>query len=348
MDIAFLVDTLSIEKGTGIARYSNHLINGLQRAGYKVDCIYPGAPDDPMAGIYGHAVKLPFKIYKNKNNYDVFHANSPVTGLGLLLTKKPKIVNYNDLASILYPPEANLHVKKLAPYFYKIGKYCDKVVCISTQTKQELIEYLKFSEEKIVVINLGVDDIFYPIPKMLRGYFTIGYVGKVSARKRIDFLINAFYHFRKRYSDINIKLSICGKKTSYHADLQKMVYQLGLSKDVEFIDFVPDDQLNLAYNSFDIMAIPSEWEGFGIPILEAQRCGIPTIIRENAHIPLEVSKCCIKCKSEKNMADLIFNILTNDEHYTDISKRGIEYSKTFTWDKMVSETISLYNEILND
>jgi len=346
MDIAFLVDTLSIEKGTGIARYSNHLINGLQREGFNIDCIYPGAPEDTTAGIYGHAIKLPFKVFKKRNNYDIFHANSPVTGLGLLLSKKPKIITYHDLASILYSPEANFHVKKLAPYFYKIGKYCDKVISDSTQTKMELIKYLQFPEEKIVVINLGVDDSFYPIAKVAKKCYTIGYVGRVSARKRIDFLINAFYHFRKTYSQINVKLAICGKKSNYHVELQKIVDNLGLANNVEFRDFIPDDHLNLTYNSFDILAIPSEWEGFGIPILEAQRCGIPVIIRENAHIPQEVSKCCVKCKSEQDMAEQIYSILNDEKQYRSISENGIKYSKTFTWDKMVNETISVYKEVI--
>jgi glycosyltransferase involved in cell wall biosynthesis len=346
MKIGFLVDTLSIEKGTGIARYSNNLILGLQKSGYEVDNIFPNAPNDSVAGMIGHAVKLPYKILNNRANYDIFHANSPITGLGLLLTNKPKIITYHDLASILYQPEAKRHVKILAPYFYKIGKYCDVVISDSTQTKEEMIQHLGFPEEKIVVINLGVDDKFFPIAKDERDYFVIGYVGAISPRKRVDYLIRVLYNLKNSHKNLKIKLIICGKKTLHHEQIQKMISDLDLIKNVEFKDFIPEERLNETYNSFDAFVIPSEWEGFGIPILEAQRCGIPTFTRETAHIPSEVSKCCIKCKDESDMASQIYNLLVDKEKYRSISKKGIEYSNRYTWDKLVKETIDVYKMVL--
>ncbi|MCM1567447.1 MAG: glycosyltransferase family 4 protein [Dehalobacter sp.] len=349
MKIGFLVDTLSIEKGTGIARYSNNLISRLQKSGFDVDCIFPNRPEDPVAGMFGHTVKLPYKIFINRSHYDIFHANSPITGIGLPLTNKPKIITYHDLASILYQPEAKQHVRTLAPYFYKIGKYCDTVISNSTQTKEELVRYLNFPQDKIVVINLGVDDKFFPIQKNQKNHkndFIIGYVGAISPRKRVDYLIKVLKIFKKRYEKLNIRLVICGKKTSYHEQIIKMARDLDVIKFIEFRSFVPDDCLNETYNSFDVLIIPSEWEGFGIPILEAQKCGIPTIIRENVHIPAEVSECCLKCKDEKEIANQVYELLTDNEKYHNISKMGIEYSNRFTWDKMVNETIDVYNKIL--
>jgi glycosyltransferase involved in cell wall biosynthesis len=346
MDIGFLVDTLSVEKGSGIARYSKNLIDGLERSGHNVNCIFPNAPDEPVAGIYGHAIKLPYKILCKRNDFDIFHASAPVTGLGLLLTKKPKVVMYHDLASILYQPEAKPHVKAFAPYFYKIGRYCDKIICNSTQTRQELTGYLKLPESKIAVINLGVDDKFYPVQTDKKDTFVIGYIGSISPRKRVDYLINAFNLLKKDHPGLKARLIICGKRNPYHELIQKMVRDLGLTSDVEFRNYIPDDQLNQTYNSFDLLVIPSEWEGFGIPILEAQRCGKPVIIRENVHIPDEVTKCCVKCKSEKDMADKIFDMASDQKLYKSVSGAGIDYSNRFTWDKMVEETIKVYNEIL--
>ena len=234
----------------------------------------------------------------------------------------------------------------MAPCFYRIGKYCDKIISNSSQTKQEIIDYLGVPEDKIAVINLGVDDRFHPIKKDKRDIYRIGYIGSISPRKRVDYLISAFSNFKKTYNKLNVKLYICGKKNMYTSQMQKMVDDLNLTNDVVFEGFVSDDTLNETYNSFDIVVIPSEWEGFGIPILEAQRCGIPVITRENVHIPKEVTQHSVKCESEKDMADKIYALLSDSKLYRKVSDDGIKYSKTFSWDNMVRKTIDIYKEVL--
>ncbi len=102
-----------------------------------------------------------------------------------------------------------------------------------------------------------------------------------------------------------------------------------------------------AYNSFDVFVLPSEWEGFGLPILEAQRCGVPVIVREDAHIPAEVSKCCLKASSEEDMADKIYELLTDADLRQSMTEQGLEYTQQFAWERTAHETLKVYEQAVS-
>jgi glycosyltransferase involved in cell wall biosynthesis len=143
------------------------------------------------------------------------------------------------------------------------------------------------------------------------------------------------------------KLVLCGRRTLEYSALVQLAKDLDIDGDVEFRGFVGGESLRTAYNSFDVFVLPSEWEGFGFPILEAQRCGVPVIIREHAHIPQEVSKYCLKASSEEDMADKISEVLANAALREAVIEQGLEYSKQFTWERTVQETLKVYEEALS-
>ena len=257
-------------------------------------------------------------------------------------------MRYFSNASILCKSSGvRAHAKFSLPFLFRIApKYSDKIIAVSTQTRDELVRYLKVPEEKIKVINSGISEDIQIKRKAKEGYYVIGYIGALASRKRIDYAIKAFYYLKRRHPGIEEKFHVFGKKEKEYSKLVELVKKLDLAGDVEFMGFVPEEKLVEVYNSFDVFVLPSDWEGFGIPILEAQRCGIPVIVREDAHIPPEVTRCCVKTKSEGDMADKIYEILTNSSLRDDIIKKGLEYSRQFTWEKTVSETIKVYEEIL--
>ena len=125
-----------------------------------------------------------------------------------------------------------------------------------------------------------------------------------------------------------------------------LVADLDLTEYVEFKGSLTDEQLVEAYNSFDIFVLASEREGFGFPILEAQRCGVPVIIRNDAHIPPEVSSCCLMACSEEDMADKIHGLLTNDKLRQGFVEKGLAYSQQFAWERTVQETLRVYEEVM--
>ncbi|VVB94967.1 D-inositol-3-phosphate glycosyltransferase [uncultured archaeon] len=342
MNVAMIGDKREISKGTGIERYTEELLNGL---GKKVEIEFMGtSTSSQFTEITNHTIISPLKILWLKNDFDLFHAVAPVNALSFPLLGKPTVITYHDLTSMLYKKGSKFHVRLTVPFFYRVGKYCNKVIANSTQTKEELVKYLNFPDEKIEVVNLGVDEKFKPIKRDEKDYFVIGYLGSLIERKRIDYLIKSFYYLK--FSKINVKLNIYGNKSQNYSKLYRLVKELKIDKNVEFKGSVTDDSLVDVYNSFDIFVLPSDSEGFGLPILEAQRCGVPVIIRDNANIPREVTKCCVRAKSEKDMANKIYELLINPELRRNIISIGEKYSRLFTWEKTVGKTLKIYEKIL--
>lgn len=343
MKIVIVADVFTVENRTGIARYGLELIERLARKS-EVEVIDSASPSLPKE-LLNHCAIAPIEVLRRRKSADVFHALTPINALSFPLLSNPTVVTYHDLATLLYRKGSSLHVKLTASHFYKIGRYCDSVVVNSTQTRQEVIQRLRVPEHKIQVISLGVDERFKPELREDKDYFIIGYIGHHAPRKRIDYLIKAFCHFKKAYPTIDAKLKIYGHCNPECGPLHALPRTLGIASDVEFHSAVPEDRLVDTYNSFDVFVLPSDWEGFGLPILEAQRCGVPVIIRADVHIPEEVGRLCLKATTEQHMATLFRDLLEKDFRDS-VIQRGLRYSRLFTWEKTAEETFSLYESLL--
>lgn len=110
--------------------------------------------------------------------------------------------------------------------------------------------------------------------------------------------------------------------------------------------FIPEESIVETYNSLDILILTSDWEGFGMPILEAQSCGIPVIITEEARISEEVSRYCVKAKTPEDIADKIYEITQNSNLKKQIVDKGIDYARHFSWEKTIDATLKLYQEMV--
>jgi glycosyltransferase involved in cell wall biosynthesis len=346
--IALLSHELDLRKGTGIARYSIELSNGLKRRGFDVEVFGARIPDIPYGMAFSHSVLLPLKTLRNARDFDVVHATEPITALSFPVIRSIKIVTFHDLTSILYKRnKSSPHVRASLPALYRlVARSCDKAIAVSTQTKNEIVTYLGIPSEKVEVINHGISDEFRPVRRKERGEYILGYVGALAPRKRLDFAIRAFKQLRTIHPEIEVKFQIWGERSLEYENLVMLVRELSLEEDVEFLGSSPSGELVDIYNSFDLLVFPSDWEGFGFPILEAQKCGTPVLIRSDSKIPHEVSRFCEKATSEEDMADRIYRLITDESIRNPLVERGAEYSRTFTWEAATSRTVALYESML--
>lgn len=343
-----MADTFSVEKGTGIARYSREMLAGLTSKGLHVEAIAPKPPNLPLGMAINHALKMPYLVRSKADHLDLIHATSPITALAFPLLSKPRVVTYWDLVSLLCDNTSSAsHTRFFAPLFLRIGKFADAIIASSSQTKEEMIAHLGIPGDKITVINPGIAEMFRPMNVDSRDEFVIGYVGALNRRKGIDYLLRALHALQDKQLKLPVKLVLCGAKDVEYRALVRLATDLRVDEHVEFRGFVAGEGLVRAYNSFDLFVLPSEWEGFGFPILEAQRCGVPVIIREDAHIPPEVSMCCLKATSEQDMADKIYQLLMDESLRQTIIEQGFEYSQQFTWERTVQETLKVYEEAMS-
>ena len=348
--VALIVDELDIRQGTGIARYSIGLAEGLAKEGIEVKVISTKTPSLPYGSALNHLAILPSEVLRRVDRFDLVHATAPIAALSFPLVRKKRIVTFHDLVSIVCPQaKAAPHARLTLPALFRmVARSCDRIIAVSTQTKDELVSYLGVQSEKVVVINLGIDDEFMPLRRAPRKEFFIGYLGALAPRKRIDYALRAFKVLRRMRPDLDVKFRICGARDRGYQKLRDLIRELKVDDNVEFLDFVPDNKIVEFYNSLDVLVFPSEWEGFGIPILEAQRCGVPVVIRSDSHIPPEVSRFALKADSEEDMAGRILELLTMPALRNERSKIALEYSRQFSWEKTARETLDVYERVFQD
>jgi len=335
----------------GIDRYVNELYRELRKKGVDIQIVWTGEPRAPFQKTLHSFFFLPPKVLKDSRRFDLIHASQPMFCQAFPFLPKPKVVTFFDLIPILgrrwVSMKEHLRLFNFAVFstWMIFAKFSDKIITISTQTFEELREF-GFPEEKLRVIPIGVSDKFVKLDMEKGEKKIIGYLGPVTYRKGVDFVIKSFSHLVRKH-EIDAELWICGKweKEYEYKHLVDLAKTLGVEDRVKFKGFIPQEKIVETYNRFDVFLFGSVYEGFGLPILEAQRCGVPVVIRKDARIPAEVSKCCVKAISPEDMAEKTFELLTNEGLRKKISKQGIEYASGFTWERTAEETVKVYEEL---
>lgn len=339
MKICLLAHSIGKNSGLGIERYGYEIYKRLKD---KHDIELIEGTRSKLPQYISDMSYMPIKTILNRSK--IIHALTPRESLFLRFVKK-SIVTYHDFIPFTkYHSEAKraFFSKLYYYYFWKIGTKARRIITNSEQTKMELVKFLNLSSEKISVVNLGVDKKFRPLKKEKREFRTIGYLSSMVKRKRVDKAIGFFKRFQMKY-DVPAKLEIHGSLDIKHIQCFNPfeIVRRSKVKNVEINGFVPEGKIVEIYNSFDLFLYPSDYEGFGLPIIEAVSCGVPTIVREGARITPEVKDMCIVV-NEKNIEDVMFKILTNNSFKKKIIKKSLEKVKKFNWDNTVKSLEKIY------
>lgn len=207
----------------------------------------------------------------------------------------------------------------------------------SRQTLEEAVKW-GYPRERIFIINHGVDERFLTkTPKKPKGGFRVGFIGALNPRKNISFAIEAFRHVKAR----DATFEIWGNRNSQY---EALVEQAKGDPRIKFMGFAPEDAIVSIYDRFDAFAFPSVYEGFGLPIIEAQSRALPVILYKKGKIPQETRKHCFEAKDEKDMARII-DRLAKYGYGKKEQKAATDYARGFTRQKEALRTLEVYREI---
>ncbi len=234
--------------------------------------------------------------------------------------------------------------------------YCRRANAIIVMTntgKNDLIKYLHIKSNKIKVIYASHHKRFesiknaekilaikhkYNLPKKY-----IFFIGGITPLKNFSNIIRAFKIIKNK---IPTKLVICGFKRWKYAKDINLIDKLKLQNDVITLGFVPDDDLPYLYDSAQCLLLPSLYEGFGIPILEAQACGCPVICSKTGCTP-EVSgeaTLLVDPYNCKEIAQAIYDILNDRDLRERLIAAGLENVKKFSWSRTARQTLELFEK----
>jgi glycosyltransferase involved in cell wall biosynthesis len=240
-----------------------------------------------------------------------------------------------------------------------VTKKAKKILTISKNTKQDLIKILNIDPEKIEVIYNGVSPIFRFMDdpaapaKTLKKYkikqqFLL-YAGVWRSHKNLARLIEAFSTLKKE-KGLNLQLVITGKPDPYYPEVKNTVKKLNLQEDVIFTGLVEEEELLHLYNAAHIFVFPSLYEGFGLPPLEAMRCGTPVVASDISSIPEICGRenaVFFNPYNIKDIAEKIELVYKDPDLQAKLVTEGIQYSSKFSWGRTAKKTFYILQRCLN-
>lgn len=291
-----------------------------------------------------------------RNKPDIFHGTNFTY---VPVARGKTIITIHDLAYMRYPETTSeriyKHHSRWVPYS---ARQCDRIIGISECTKRDIVELLNVPEEKVDVIYLAADEKFKPMPAatispILEKYRLperyILFVGTLEPRKNLVGLLKT-YLLLKRNFDYFVKLVVVGAKGWKYSPIFDWIEQNGLQDDIIFTGFIEDDDLIAVYNGATVFVMPSIYEGFGLPILEAMNCGVPVIGSNVSSIPEVIGEdgILVAPDDHETWAIEIHKFISNDSYRQAYSVKSLERAREFSWRRTAFETKLVYEKMMNE
>jgi glycosyltransferase involved in cell wall biosynthesis len=326
-----LTDDLS--NVTGVGKYTRELVKYLGEIRDDLELEVKVVYDFTSAV---SAIKGIIKgTFADFSSYDIVHFAAPKPFAPL--RKKIVITTVHDLFFLRYRESGHPLLKR---FYVQNIVHSDAVLTVSSLIEEDLWKTVNY-RGKSFVVNLGIDEKFFRPPKTPerndKVRLKLGFVGRVDhERKNLARGIRTF----KELKDENVVFEIWGGYDPRSEVFKRVQREAEGDTRVRFMGPAPEERIVEIYDSFDALFLPSIEEGFGLPILEANARGVPVIVYEDARIPKEVCKYCIRIKDELPSADEIL------EYKLKFREEMIEFARGFTWANVARRTYEIYKSLL--
>ncbi len=281
---------------------------------------------------------------------DIVHIPNQDFARYALFLKNPFIITVHDLVRSCFGfAKEMIHERILLKLGKRYIKRASHIIAVSQSTRNDLIKYLQVPEERITVIYNGVDhSIFRPYDIKPFDKLYILYTGSERPRKNLSRLFEAFARLKGEFPELKlVKAGASGRSEKYRGDTIKKLDSLGITKDVIFVDHIPELDLAHYYSSAVLLAYPSLYEGFGLPPLEAMACGCPVITSNTSSLPEVMGEAGIMVNpyDTNSLVQAMRQVLTDDKLRDDMVRKGLEQAKKFSWERAALETMEVYEKV---
>lgn len=270
------------------------------------------------------------------------------------LWKDPKIlyVNYiHDFLFLDYPAFFSKAQRFIFQYMLHSVCRADHTITISASERERILRHSKVSPLNVDFVYHGVNDEFrefssqerdqvlnrYHLPKKY-----ILYVGRLNRRKNIKVLLEAFATVED-----NISLVIIGQNDYQEFELDKEILRLDIAKRVHKFEYVSHGDIEKIFSAATLFVFPSYAEGFGLPPLEAMRCGVPTIVSSGMAMP-EICKdgaVYFEPTDSLQLSKKINFLLSDEDAYMAYKLNGKRIAEQYTWDKSAQKLLEILKNL---
>jgi glycosyltransferase involved in cell wall biosynthesis len=232
----------------------------------------------------------------------------------------------------------------------------DRIIAVSEHTRRDAIRLYDVDPERIHVIAEGVDARFradvgddviagarqrHRLPE--RFVLT---VGTIEPRKNLTTLLEAYAEIRRRHPDVG--LVVVGGTGWMAEPFFERLRALGLEREVVLTGHLPDEDVVPILNAAEVFAFPSEFEGFGLPPLEAMACGAPVVSSDAASLPEVVGDAgvLVPPRDVAGWVNALERVLGDPALRSELAAKGVARAAGFTWEASARATLDVYRRAL--
>lgn len=300
---------------------------------------------------------LPLRL--RRGGFDLLHSPAFIAPVK---SPRPVVITMHDITYLLYPSHFARwwvgYMKSVAPVTVKSAA---AIICGSEHSRRDLIEAYKLSPGKVHVVPYGVDhERFQPGAALdaawarqagiREGY--VLHVGGLFHRKNIPALLRAVARLRSlgKWSDRQIVLAGTVAPGVPGADeINAAIQELDLTANVIMPGRVADEHLPGLYAQASLFVMPSLYEGFGFPVLEAMAAGTPVVASNSSSLPEVAGDAAILVSPQDDaaLADAILEILSQPKRAADLRAKGLAWARQFNWQRAAAETVAVYRSVVS-
>jgi glycosyltransferase involved in cell wall biosynthesis len=353
-----------------IVQYADRIADGVRRhrADIGIDEVHAPSPSRFPIGRIGRGIATqairygwyPLRARKIRGgiNHITDHLHAHLLDY---LDSQCSIITCHDLTTFVH--RENITSTSLFPsitskiFQYSVDRLHNaaRIIAVSENTKRDILKYSRCTSDQVRVVYHGVDPIFQEnvasdkVMEFRRrlapdGSRLLLHVGLNAPYKNVESVLRVLHVLNNRLAE-SVRLVKVGHE--FTPSQRKLIEELGLADRIVHLGKLERSDLAVAYHSSDVLLFPSIYEGFGWPPLEAMSAGTPVVSSTAGAIPEVVGDAGLleEPTNVGKLADAVFSLLTNNELRLQMIQSGLRRAKLFTWQRSISELVSIYEDV---
>jgi len=289
-----------------------------------------------------------------KHHPDVFFSPD---GFLSLTTRTPQVPVIHDLNFEHHPEQLRARDRYyFRKFFPKFARKAEHIITVSDYSKQDIVDTYGVKQDKVTVCYNGASESFRPLTDIEkvaakkrffdgRSYFI--FVGALHPRKNVEGLFRSYDAFRES-TDSDTGLLIVGEKLWSHDGVEQAYEAMRFKDSVRFSGHLPSEDLVQAVGGARVLVFPSFFEGFGIPLVEAMRAGVPILSSNRTSLPEVGGDAALYFDPEdlSAMTDAMKQIDADEALRSKLQEIGLTRGRTFSWDRTAEGVWNVLEEVV--
>jgi glycosyltransferase involved in cell wall biosynthesis len=336
--ISNVLERLTAVPGGAALRYTVYVGEGTLAPSERMKVVRTAWPTGrPLVRILWEQLALPWQ------SMDLLYSTAFVTPLA---ARWPSVVTIYDLSFLHYPMALSRARRGYLRLFSRLScRRARRIIAISESTRRDLVKQWGIAADKIDIAYPGIGEQFRPLPENEVEAFRarhslprfILHLGTLEPRKNLVRLIQAFARLRT-----DAKLVLAGGRGWLCDEIAAEIERLNLQDKVVLPGYLADEALVFWYNAASVLAYPSLYEGFGLPIIEAMACGTPVVTSTASSLPEAAGDAglLVDPHDTEMLAEALEKALADEVLREEMRTRGLSQAARFTWQATAAATVT--------